>query len=143
MSIFPLVCLNFGLGLHIWDQRPEWHASYAKVYIHTPCWFTSTEASQLGFASDILFPIACSLTKMSQCLSYLRLFPGRSNEIFCNIMIIFIATYTIACIFVSLLQCHPIRAYWSPVTGLECMNMHAMLATIAALNSLSDLLIYL
>lgn len=31
MSIFPLVCLNLGLGLHVWDQKPEWGIGYAKV----------------------------------------------------------------------------------------------------------------
>lgn len=103
----------------------------------------STEQIQLGFASDILFPMACSLTKVSQCLSYLRLFPGRTNEIFCHIMIVIITTYTFVCIIIALLQCRPIRAHWNPRTGLECMNMRATLAAIAALNSFIDLMIYL
>ncbi|KAF3043475.1 hypothetical protein E8E12_009259 [Didymella heteroderae] len=127
MSIFPLVCLKLGLGIHAWDQKPEWAISYAK----------------LGFASDILFPIACSLTKISQCLSYLRLFPGRSNEIFCRMMIVFITTYTIVCILIALLQCRPIRAHWYPQTGLECMDTRATFAAIAALNNFSDIMIYL
>ncbi|KAF1930936.1 uncharacterized protein M421DRAFT_362575 [Didymella exigua CBS 183.55] len=127
VSVFPLVCLNLGLGIHVWDQKPEWAISYAK----------------LGFASDILFPIACSFTKASQCLSYLRLFPGRSNEIFCNMMITFITTYTFVCIFIALLQCRPIRAHWNPETGLECINTRATLAVVAAINSFSDLVIYL
>jgi hypothetical protein len=87
--------------------------------------------------------MACSLTKVSQCLSYLRLFPGRTNEVFCHTMIVFITTYTIVCIFIALLQCQPIRAHWNPHTGLECINMRATLAAIAALNSFSDLMIYL
>ncbi|KAF3032891.1 hypothetical protein E8E11_002417 [Didymella keratinophila] len=33
MSIFPLVCLNLGLGIHVWDQKPEWSIGYAKVSI--------------------------------------------------------------------------------------------------------------
>lgn len=34
MSIFPLMCLNLGLGLHAWDQKPEWSINYAKVRIY-------------------------------------------------------------------------------------------------------------
>ncbi|KAF3000230.1 hypothetical protein E8E13_007476 [Curvularia kusanoi] len=126
-SIFPLACLNLGLGLHVWDQKPEWHTHYAK----------------LGFASDIFFPIACSLTKISQCISYLRLYPSRANEVFCHVMIGFITTYTVACICISLLECRPIRAHWGPGPGLGCMDIRVTLAVMAALNSASDLSIYL
>lgn len=143
MSIFPLVCLNLGLGMHVWDQKPEWHTLYAKVCPWTEHLVRCTKKTQLGFASDMLFPIACSLTKISQCMSYLRLFPGRSNEIFCHVMVVFITMYTAACFFISLLQCRPIRAHWNPETGLECMDMRATLAVVAALNSFSDLMIYL
>jgi hypothetical protein len=31
VSVFPLVSLNLGLGLHIWDLKPEWHVPYSKV----------------------------------------------------------------------------------------------------------------
>lgn len=103
----------------------------------------STEHLKLAFASDILFPMACSLTKASQCLSYLRLFPGRTNEIFCHTIILFITTYTVVCIFIALLQCRPIRAHWNPQTGVECIHMRATLTAMAALNSFSDLMIYL
>ena len=98
---------------------------------------------QLGFISDLLFPTACSLTKISQCLSYLRLFPSRANEVFCHTMIVFVTTYTITCVLLTLLECRPIRARWSPEPGEECMSMRATLVTIAALNSVSDLMIYL
>lgn len=145
MSIFPLVCINLGLGIHIWDQKPEWSVSYAKVRMsaHFKKGPTVTEHLKLLFASDILFPMACSLTKASQCLSYLRLFPGRTNEIFCHTIILFVTTYTVVCIFIALLQCQPIRAHWKPQTGVECINMRATLTAMAALNSFSDLMIYL
>lgn len=31
VTIFPMVGLNFGLGLHIWDLKSEWHTPYWKV----------------------------------------------------------------------------------------------------------------
>lgn len=91
----------------------------------------------------MLFPMACSLTKISQCLSYLRLFPSRANELFCYVMIVFVTTYTITCVFVTLLECRPIRARWNLDFGQECTSMRAGLAAIAALNSVSDIVIYL
>ena len=80
--------LNYGLGLHIWDQRPEWHEPYNKM----------------GFVTDILFPISCSLTKISLCLTYLRLFPSRVDKIFCYVLSIFVSLYTAACIFLMIFQ---------------------------------------
>lgn len=33
VSVMAMVSLNYGLGLHIWDQKPEeWHETYSKVY---------------------------------------------------------------------------------------------------------------
>lgn len=31
VSVFSLESLNYGLGLHQWDQRPEWYEKYSKV----------------------------------------------------------------------------------------------------------------
>ncbi|KAF1840961.1 uncharacterized protein K460DRAFT_321640 [Cucurbitaria berberidis CBS 394.84] len=127
VSIFPLVCLNLGLGLHIWDQKPEWHTPYAKI----------------SYAADILFPLACSLTKISLCLTYLRLFPNRSNKIFCYSMVTFVTMYTVACFFLSLFQCQPIRGFWNSDVKQKCINMRLSFVVIAALNSFSDFVIYL
>ncbi|KAF2463195.1 uncharacterized protein BDR25DRAFT_298502 [Lindgomyces ingoldianus] len=122
-----MVSLKYGLGLHIWDQKPEWATPYYKM----------------AFGSDILFPISCSLTKISLCLTYLRLFPSGSNKIFCYALSTFVTLYTAACIFLMLFQCTPIRGYWDASAKQHCINLRATLVSIAALNSLSDFLIYL
>jgi hypothetical protein len=31
VSVMAMVSLNYGLGLHIWDQKAEWHETYSKV----------------------------------------------------------------------------------------------------------------
>ncbi|KAH7388808.1 hypothetical protein BKA66DRAFT_582289 [Pyrenochaeta sp. MPI-SDFR-AT-0127] len=132
VSVFPLVCLNLGLGLHIWDQKPEWHTPYSKA-----------SQGPLGYSTDILFPMACSLTKISLCMTYLQLFPNRSTKIFCYVMSGFVTSYTVSCVFLSLFQCRPIRGYWDASVKQDCINMRATLVVIAALNSFSDFLVYL
>ncbi|KAF2019062.1 hypothetical protein BU24DRAFT_111794 [Aaosphaeria arxii CBS 175.79] len=127
VSIFPMVSLNFGLGRHIWDLKPEWAEPYAKI----------------GFIADILFPISCSLTKVSLCLTYLRLFPGKADKIFNYTLMIFVTIYTVVCIFLMLFQCTPIRGYWDPSAKQSCINTRVTLVVVAALNSLSDFLIFL
>ncbi|KAH7080465.1 hypothetical protein BKA63DRAFT_244406 [Paraphoma chrysanthemicola] len=126
-SIFPLVSINLGLGIHIWDQKPEWHTPYSKM----------------GYTADLLFPAACSLTKISLCLTYFRLFPSRADKIFCYVMGVFVTLYTVACLFLSLFQCRPIRSYWDLDVEQKCINMRATLVSVAALNSFSDFLVYL
>ncbi|KAH7130603.1 hypothetical protein B0J11DRAFT_256598 [Dendryphion nanum] len=128
VSVFAMVSCQYGLGLHIWDQKPEeWSMTYAKI----------------AFAADILFPIACSVTKISLCLTYLRLFPSKTDKIFCYVLSVFVTLYTVACIFLMLFQCTPIRAYWDPAVKQHCINIRATLVSVAALNSLSDFLVYL
>jgi hypothetical protein len=97
----------------------------------------------MGYTADLLFPTACSLTKISLCLTYYRLFPGRTDKIFCYALSIFVILYTVACFFLSLFQCRPIRSYWDTDVQQTCINMRATLVAVAALNSLSDFLVYL
>ncbi|KAH7414485.1 hypothetical protein DE146DRAFT_37055 [Phaeosphaeria sp. MPI-PUGE-AT-0046c] len=127
VTLFPLICLNLGLGMHMWDLKPEWHTPYWKI----------------GYTADLLFPAACSLTKISLCLTYLRLFPSRTDKIFCYVLSIFVTLYTVACLFLSLFQCRPIKSYWDLSVKQECINMRATLVAIAALNSFSDFAVYL
>ncbi|KAF2182202.1 hypothetical protein K469DRAFT_637002 [Zopfia rhizophila CBS 207.26] len=127
VSAFALASVPLGLGLHIWDLKPEWAMPYYKM----------------AWASDILFPISCSVTKISLCLTYLRLFPSRSNKIFCWALSIFVTLYTVTCVFLMLFQCTPIRGYWDVSVKQSCINLRATLVSIAALNSVSDFLVYL
>jgi hypothetical protein len=98
---------------------------------------------QLGYAADLLFPTACGLTKISLCMTYLRLFPGRTEKIFCYALSSFVVSFTIASFLLSLFQCRPIRSYWDPDVQPICINMRITLVAMAALNSFSDFLVYL
>ncbi|KAF2740037.1 hypothetical protein EJ04DRAFT_559494 [Polyplosphaeria fusca] len=127
VSAIAMASLHYGLGLHLWDQKSEWAQTYGKM----------------AFAADILFPLSCSLTKISLCLTYLRLFPSKVDKIFCYTLSIFVSLYTIVCIFLMLFQCTPIRGYWDVSAKLKCINIRATLVSVAALNSLSDFLVFL
>ncbi|CAA9958566.1 hypothetical protein PTMSG1_02116 [Pyrenophora teres f. maculata] len=127
VTIFPMASLKLGLGLHTWDLKPEWHAPYWKMV----------------YTADVLFPMACSLTKISLCLTYLNLFPGPSTKIFCYTISTFVTCYTVACLFMSLFQCSPITSFWDSNAKPECIDMRVALEVIAALNSFSDCVVYL
>ena len=99
-------------------------------------WGIEDITSRLGSSKMIAKPILGRL-------SSLMVISGRTNEILCHTMIVFIATYTVVCIIIAFLQCRPIRAHWNPQTGLECMNMRATLAAITVLNIFSDMMVYL
>lgn len=35
VTIFPMASLKLGLGMHIWNLKPEWHEPYWKVITHS------------------------------------------------------------------------------------------------------------
>ncbi|KAF2866789.1 hypothetical protein BDV95DRAFT_598677 [Massariosphaeria phaeospora] len=127
VSVMAMASLNYGLGRHVWDQKLEWGPPYSKM----------------AFAVDFFFPLTCSLTKISLCLTYLRLFPSRANKIFCYLLSTFVTLYTGTCIFLMLFQCTPIRGYWDHSVKHDCINLRVTLISIAALNSFSDFLVFL
>jgi hypothetical protein len=65
------------------------------------------------------------------------------DKMFCWALGVFVVLYTVACLFLSLFQCTPIKGYWDPSVEQKCINMRVTLVSIAALNSLSDFLVYL
>ncbi|OCL09530.1 hypothetical protein AOQ84DRAFT_20133 [Glonium stellatum] len=89
VSIMGCAATTFGLGYHIWDIKPGWVDTYAKVVV----------------ATDGLFPVSTSLTKISLCLSYLRLFPSKTNRIFCWTMIVYLSCWGIGVVFAVVFSC--------------------------------------
>ncbi|OCK91609.1 uncharacterized protein K441DRAFT_688848 [Cenococcum geophilum 1.58] len=128
ISIIGCATTAFGLGYHIWDIKPGWAETYAKMAI----------------AANALIPISLSLTKISLCLSYLRLFPSRSNKIFCWIAIIYLSCWTIGVVFSMVFSCLPVVTQWdATITQKTCIDFRAAFLAAAALNSFSDFLVFL
>ncbi|OCL02858.1 hypothetical protein AOQ84DRAFT_252436, partial [Glonium stellatum] len=128
MSISNCVATRYGTGYHIWDFKPQWVAPIGKTALIT----------------QVLFSPCVGLTKISVCLTYLRIFPSQKNRRFCYITIILSAAWAVAMFFANLFQCVPIQAYWdTSIMGAHCINSRITLVVSAALNSLSDVLVFL
>lgn len=85
----------------------------------------------------------CSLTKISVCLTYLRIFPSRTSKLFCYSAIPYEIGWGLATFFAYLFQCVPIQSYWFPTQypNRRCVDQAVLLYATAALNNLSDFLI--
>jgi hypothetical protein len=60
---------------------------------------------QLAIVVMALFAPTAGLTKISICLTYLRLFPSWTNKRFCYVMLVVLAMWTIATTIVMMAQC--------------------------------------
>lgn len=80
---------------------------------------------------------------MSICQTYLRIFPSEASRTFSHGMTAFVAAYTITCIFLMLFQCRPIQGYWQDNLEQKCVDMHANMISIGAINTVTDFLVYL
>ncbi|OCK75112.1 hypothetical protein K432DRAFT_429625 [Lepidopterella palustris CBS 459.81] len=128
VSITACAATSFGLGYHLWDIRAGWIVKYAKI----------------GFLAEVIVPWSMSLTKISICLTYLRLFPSRPNKIFCWSVIVYLICWTIMAVFTVIFLCIPVAAQWDvTIENKTCLNLHAILLATACSNSVSDVLVYL
>ncbi|OCK73749.1 hypothetical protein K432DRAFT_339882 [Lepidopterella palustris CBS 459.81] len=128
MGIQCAITTRYGNGHHLYDVKPEWVIPYG----------------QLTLAVNSMFPTAVSLTKISLCLTYLRLFPSQTNRWFCYAVITYLTLWCIAITLTNVLQCIPVASYYDPsITHKRCINWKASLVSTAALNSTSDLVVYL
>ncbi|KAF2498106.1 hypothetical protein BU16DRAFT_445842, partial [Lophium mytilinum] len=128
VSLVGCAATGFGLGWKSANLKPGWEETYAKACI----------------GNIALIPMSMSLTKISLCLTYLRLFPSRSNKIFCWTAIVYCVAWAIASIFVLIFACIPVAAVWDlSIVDKKCIDFKAALLSFAALNSLSDFLVFL
>ncbi|OCL10707.1 hypothetical protein AOQ84DRAFT_387322 [Glonium stellatum] len=118
---------NYGSGYHIWDIKPEWEFIYSKI----------------AYVAVILFALCVGFTKISIGITYLRIFPSRSNRIFCHCLIVFLLCWIIASVFAEIFQCAPVGSFWDVANKTkDCINLEAYLYGTAASNSVTDVIIY-
>jgi len=65
----------------------------------------STDGFQINLASITLFNASITLTKMSVCMTYLKLFPSRTNKFFCWTMIIYQVLWGVLTSVLYIVQC--------------------------------------
>ncbi|KAF2086338.1 hypothetical protein K490DRAFT_15581, partial [Saccharata proteae CBS 121410] len=127
-TIMNCVATEYGTGYHLWDVKEEWFLPTGKM----------------AWAAQILLPFIVSFTKISICISYLRIFPSKGNRIFCYGCIIFLCMYCLAIFFSFVFQCTPVATYWQVFNPKrKCYNETASLIAAAAINTLTDLAVFL
>ncbi|KAK7527103.1 uncharacterized protein IWZ02DRAFT_497556 [Phyllosticta citriasiana] len=118
----------YGSGYHTWDVYPEWIYPWG----------------QIDFATYWLFVPSLAITKVSICLSYLRLFPSRTNQCFCWSMIVTQTVWFVAFLVVLASACRPMSAFWKLDKQKDkCMDLKAILLFQAFFNSVTDFLVFL
>lgn len=73
-------------------------------------------------ASEILYSITLSATKISILLLYRSIFPGRRFAMATNIVAAFVIAWGVACILVSIFSCNPVHGFWDLTIPSKCIN---------------------
>ncbi|KAF2004749.1 hypothetical protein P154DRAFT_571952 [Amniculicola lignicola CBS 123094] len=119
-------------GYHLWDLSP--------TIAQDP-----GVSEQIAMATQLLFVPVAAFTKISILITYLRIFPSKTNLWFCRILLVFTVAWSFVSFFLALLQCMPVQAIWSSTKypNAKCLNVAIVYYTSGCLNILSDFLIFL
>lgn len=115
-----------GLGRDLWTLTPEQISSFLKIF-----WICS-----------VLYTIALTLTKVSICFLYLRLFLDEKFRRIVWATQVFNFALLVSFIIVSTLQCRPISFYWTGWDGEHhgsCTNLNAAAWAHAAIHIALDI----
>ncbi|KZL69063.1 integral membrane protein [Colletotrichum incanum] len=121
---------NYGWGRHIWDLPTDMLAG----------------SLQIGLASQILFDLATSFTKLSTLALMYRIACAASNKLRVLVMAlqIFISVNCIVFMLVAMLQCRPLKLYWTLSIGPQnCINEAAHLLVASIINTVTDFAVVL
>ena len=120
--------VEVGIGRHLYDVRLTWVDKIGKITLVT----------------QVLFAPTTALTKISICLTYLRLFPSKVNKWFNYFSMVFLVMWGIACPLVMGFQCWPISDQWNIVkVHKNCIDIQAFFISAAAINAGTDCAVYL
>ncbi|KAK8177987.1 hypothetical protein IWX90DRAFT_39429 [Phyllosticta citrichinensis] len=127
-----LVCTRYGFGRHLWDVKLNWFDIVTKI----------------KFSFEIFFALGVGLTKISVCLGYLRAFPPEKGNLwFCRCAIAYTVLWVVSVVAVMILQfilCVSIHSPHTPPIRLNtCVKHYEFILASGALNTLSDLFIFL
>jgi hypothetical protein len=117
---------KYGLGRHIDEQLPEWREPYAK----------STLTASLAYT------ISAAFVKLSLLAFYLRLSRNKSFRVATYIVIFVSASFGVASLLATGLQCIPISMLWDFSQPGHCININSFYFATAGIHILNELLIY-
>ncbi|PKS11299.1 hypothetical protein jhhlp_003061 [Lomentospora prolificans] len=128
-ATFVALAISFGMGTHIWDVPPE----------------NGIKMEKCGFTSQILYPPALGLVKVSILMFLTRILPA--VHVWKTPLRLFAAFITVAetaFFFTLVFQCRPVHAYWNrAMPGRQCINQPVFYYVDAGFNILFDLIILL
>ncbi|EKG16732.1 hypothetical protein MPH_06073 [Macrophomina phaseolina MS6] len=99
VNVLGCVSTTVGSGYHTWDVRPEWPITWGKL-----CSFQVFLLRRVSSA-EINYQYHSLTTSVSLCVSYLKLFPSRTNQWFCYITITFLTLWSLTFIFLMMFAC--------------------------------------
>ncbi|GCB23201.1 hypothetical protein AAWM_06086 [Aspergillus awamori] len=100
---------------------------------------------RLNFVTMLAYVLALGFIKISFCVLYLSIFPGKWFRIGCWCVLVIIAAETIAETLVVIFQCTPVHKAWDATGYVEghCVNMTAFYYANFGIKLASDLALFL
>ncbi|KAK5996634.1 hypothetical protein PT974_01971 [Cladobotryum mycophilum] len=96
------------------------------------------------FLAAFIYIIGGSLAKVSLLIFYFRLSPQTWFMVAIWSTIVFITGYTVGIFFALIFACNPIAKSWDVrITGGECINRASLYIATAAVNIISDVIIFI
>ncbi|CUS08050.1 unnamed protein product [Tuber aestivum] len=145
LTVVNTVQLNYGWGISIYEQNPEWFGPSRKVHIDPPPTFTPpSDSEQLSWSCQLFFLICATLSKLSILIFYLRIFETTDKK-FRNLAylgIFLVSSIGIAFILNVIFQCRPVPAYWDLTLGGKCVDTRTSYLVSGALNTFTDFYVF-
>ncbi|EKG10042.1 hypothetical protein MPH_12869 [Macrophomina phaseolina MS6] len=124
------IMVKNGLGLHVWDFHIPMIEAVLKLRVANNCLYIATSF----------------LTKISLCVTYLRLLPDhKSNAWFCRVAITVCAAAGLALLVAQLLYCRPLSDFWDLLkpTKRNCFPASRYDYSAKGLNALANLFVFI
>ncbi|RDW88470.1 hypothetical protein BP6252_00502 [Coleophoma cylindrospora] len=93
----------------------------------------------ISYTTSIFYTMALSLTKISICLFYLRLFTDRRSKYLIWGTMTTVLAYTIPCIFLTIFACTPVAGSWDASLNAKCVNNLPIFWTLVVANIAIDI----
>ncbi|ERF72506.1 hypothetical protein EPUS_09033 [Endocarpon pusillum Z07020] len=125
MTIIIYIGVTLGLGKHIEVVPLE----------------DMTKILKSTMASEILYSITISATKISILLFYREIFPGPRFAIATNIVAAFVIAWGVACILVAIFSCNPVNGFWDLTIPSKCIETRMFFIGNSVPNIIMDVVI--
>ena len=128
LAIAAFMATDYGWGIHVWDQQPEWYSPSELI-----SWII-----QLMYISNMF------LTKIALLVSYLRFCRPGKFRISVYAVIVVVTGWFLGSMITTIFACWPVQNFWLQRTYDGCpMNDDARLLSCVLINILTDFVVCL